>query len=813
MVPFRTAPYGFSSELWVPMKNRKVLAFTVALIGLAALGVTTMVAMSSRGRTNATTDENTSELTASRQTTPTRAQPSKTVVPTRRAAPRRVVALPSTHPDQDESIPTHSPPDDDELFATLKRLDTASIDRAWEELDRVQAGFRVAPESSAQLLYDRIPQLKGTARVIAAELLTCRREDTLYARGQRELLRIAVGAPSTDNRVCALRLLARKEYAPNIVAGLRDLSRDPRPRVVIQSCLALWEIRKQSEDLQPLFRMLANTNLRVRDDAALALAETGHDSSTVRDRLFRLRHQPSERGRRAALLLARSRGQHQSDLDAEALSELEKLQIELKSYRNATVRDKSTRGWHAVIEEVVTKALKSSVRSRELTRRDLFLGALHGLMKTVDPYAKFLAPNDRVRPEQTEDGLHRGFGIRLLKIEPYTLVAARVDKNGPAYRSGIRTADHILTLNGVSVKHQSFELVRTLVQSSPGELHLLVQRIGWAEPKHFLVARSDYPVPYVKVRHLPRGVAFLRIARFGRGTADDFAAELVKFKEHDVRRLIIDLRDNPGGVRGEAVRIVDLLINDELGLPIVTLLGAKEERPQWPDVKPIFDGPVAVLVNRGTASSSELVAAALQDMGRARIIGSPTFGKGLEQSLLSLSDTPDEVLGTGARILLSTSSIRRPLGQPLEDGVKPDITVDSYLSLSADNDQERYRVSFALETDRFIEKHLRAAAESFNQSKLWDPASASGFAELYVSLETSLSIEDVRRTIQNRILLHLEDQIGKEFIGEFVNDPPLQRAILEVLIDDGHTPLDIPPEYRPLFDEHFHPSNKEPVKE
>ena len=253
MVPFRTAPYGFSSELWVPMKNRKVLAFTVTLIGLAALGVTTMVAMSSWGRTDAKTDENTGELTTSRHTTPTRAQPSKTVLPARRSALRRVVALPSAHPDRDESVPPPSPPDDDELFAKLKQLDTVSIDRAWEELDRVQAGFRVAPKSSAQLLYDRIPQLKGTARIIAAELLTSRRDDTLYARGQRELLRIAVGAPETDNRVCALRLLASKEYAPNVVAGLRDLSRDPQPRVVIESCLALWEIRNQSDDLPPLF--------------------------------------------------------------------------------------------------------------------------------------------------------------------------------------------------------------------------------------------------------------------------------------------------------------------------------------------------------------------------------------------------------------------------------------------------------------------------------------------------------------------------------------------------------------------------------
>ena len=491
---------------------------------------------------------------------------------------------------------------------------------------------------------------------------------------------------------------------------------------------------------------------------------------------------------------------------------MEKLHRELRSWQKATLAQADS--WHAVIEEVISKILKSSVRSQELTRRELFIGALRGIMDSVDPYAQFLYDEEAERRGQAEEGLHRGFGLRLLKTDPQqTLIVARVDKNGPAFRSGLRTGDRVLTLDGVSTKNHSFELVRSLVRTSPGELHLLVLRSGWAEPRRFLVERSDYPVPYVKVRHLPRGVVFVRIERFGRGTADDFAAVLERLAEREVSGLVLDLRDNPGGFRGEAVRSVDLLVGRDLGLPIVVFRRAGgDEQPQMPDVEPAYRGPLAVLVNRGSASASELVAAAIQDMGRGPVVGQRTFGKGFEQSTIPLSKAARDVLGPDARIRFSTREILRPLEQSLEAGVIPNFIVESY-SPSWKSAHEHYRVTFTAEADAFIFRNLDVATKRYEEGNLWDPEEAAEFTHLYAALNTSLSPQEVRRALQARILLHIEDLSGKEFIGEYTNDPPLQRAILEVLLQSGHTPLDIPFEYRKLFDDHFRNASEESTRE
>jgi Asp-tRNA(Asn)/Glu-tRNA(Gln) amidotransferase C subunit len=220
---------------------------------------------------------------------------------------------------------------------------------------------------------------------------------------------------------------------------------------------------------------------------------------------------------------------------------------------------------------------------------------------------------------------------------------------------------------------------------------------------------------------------------------------------------------------------------------------------------------MAVLVNQFSASAAEVVAGALQDFRRAVVIGARTFGKGVKQVAVPLPPHMNRLLGGQGRLIITASRLYLPLGRSIQreegsgpraisamGGIEPDIEAaerdDVYQGRQL---AELARVQFSPEVTEYIHKHFASIKHLFDEGDLWDPNRYPGFEDLYQSLKTTLTREEVRYALRNLIRRHIEDERGEEFASDFREDGPLQRAILELLGRLGVDPLGVP-EYRSI---------------
>ncbi len=706
----------------------------------------------------------------------------------------------------------------------LDGLGRLTLEEAWPAVERLRAWFRKAPEEVTRELQERIESLRGRARLLAAELLTSRREDSLYQLGRLALVQIATGDADKETRIGALRLLAGKSYSESVYLALGDLSRmEADPDVVIEACLALWRLENRHSALKPVFQMLSGEDLQLQYKAALALAEIGLYTQPIDERLRSLQGEPTARSRRARSLLEQLTGGSppagRGDEVLRLRSRIRDLERELSLLSSTAPEPPPQSGWTAIVESVVNKVLKYSFRGHELDRRDLYIAALRGVLSHPDPYSRFLAPSDVERQEAQNSGFYRGFGVRLVKPaagEP--LVVVKAYKGGPAFAAGLRTGDRLLTLNGVATAQHPIDLFESWT-STAESLALTVRRWG-REPEALSIQRSRIDTPYVKWKMLPHDVGYVQVLFFGRNVLVEFERALSSLEAQGVKRLLLDLRNNRGGLLAEAIGLVDLFVSRDVGLPIATLKGGGDKQEVFHPTRPAprFASPLVVLVNRYTASAAELVAGALQDMDRARLVGERTYGKGLEQRVLNLDAGAEELLGGQGRFVISTRSIHLPLGRTYHaqhdangrpsdghhGGIDPDIVEESYRdAYTTDQLLEFDTVTFSTEVDDFIHANFQTILSHHEEGDLWDPTEAPEFEPLYAKLATRLTRSDVRRALRLLIQLHLEDQSGEEIVGDYSEDLQLQRAILQVMVESGHLREAMPHPYRELAEMHF----------
>lgn len=306
----------------------------------------------------------------------------------------------------------------------------------------------------------------------------------------------------------------------------------------------------------------------------------------------------------------------------------------------------------------------------EVDSEKLVYGAIRGMLRSLDTHSSFM-PQDVYREMQVEtEGRFGGLGIEITIRDAILTVVSPIEGT-PAFRAGIQAGDKIVTVEGESTQDMSLiEAVKQLRGPVDTPVTIGVMREGFTEPKEFTLTRAIIQIKSVRSKVLPDSVGYIRLRSFHKNTADELDEALADFDERNVTSLVLDLRNNPGGLLEQAIAVTDefieggqLIVYTKGRLANQNMKGYSKTEGSHPNV------PMAILVNGGSASASEIVAGALQDLKRATIVGTKTFGKGSVQTIIPLSD------GSGLR--LTTAKYYTPNGQMIhEKGIIPDIVVE-----------------------------------------------------------------------------------------------------------------------------------------
>ena len=297
--------------------------------------------------------------------------------------------------------------------------------------------------------------------------------------------------------------------------------------------------------------------------------------------------------------------------------------------------------------------------------------AMHGMVEGLDDYSGFLESDEYAALKLMTSGSYAGIGIEVEAVADGVRVTGSMT-GSPAARAGVRAGDLIVTIDGRRFGADQLDAAVNSVRGEPGtRVRLSVLREG--QPLDFDIVRSEVELPSVAAQLLAPDYGYLRISSFTESTADEFARELVRLQGrahgNTLQGLVIDLRNNPGGVLDAAVAVADDFL--EQGV-IVSGRGRSDDATFIEQAEPgdlLSGARIAVLVNGGSASAAEILAAALRDNNRATLYGRRTYGKGSVQSVMPLSG--------GQALKLTTANYYTPKGQSLNQrGITPDVVIN-----------------------------------------------------------------------------------------------------------------------------------------
>jgi carboxyl-terminal processing protease len=386
---------------------------------------------------------------------------------------------------------------------------------------------------------------------------------------------------------------------------------------------------------------------------------------------------------------------------------------------------------------------------RKVPRKELLESALRGMLQNLDPHSAYFSETDFKQFKKQIDGNYTGIGVTIdadTDSGRIKVVAPMV--NSPAYKAGIQAGDVVLEVDGQSTEGLSYDKAVEMIQGRPGTtVKLTILHPATEKTETVSIRRALIDLPSVLAdRRTPddkfdfmydkdKKVGYIRISSFIQGTTDDLKKALSELKEQGMKALVLDLRDDPGGLLSAAVEVADLFIEDGL---IVSTRGrnyGKERTYEAEKEGTYSDFPMAVLVNQHSASASEIVAACLQDHHRAVVVGQRSYGKGSVQNLIPL-DRGESVLK------LTVATYWRPSGKNIHRfpkakeaddwGVRP----DSGMEVKVEGDD--YATWFA-------SRHQRDLLSSHNQPKANDGTQAK-----FVDRQLDKALDVVRKKLAEK---------------------------------------------------------------
>ena len=300
---------------------------------------------------------------------------------------------------------------------------------------------------------------------------------------------------------------------------------------------------------------------------------------------------------------------------------------------------------------------------------DVLIGAINGMLSSLDPHSSYMSPEDFKELQEDTRGSFSGIGIEVTVRDGVLIVVSPI-VGTPAYKQGVKAGDQIVRINNISTQGMTLPDAVKLLRGNQGEkVAMSIRRTGLNELLDMVFVRDIIPHHSVIAQKFGDGFNYIQITSFQATTTRDFKDALRKAaQDGGIQGLILDLRNNPGGLLDQAVQVTDVLL--ESGV-IVTTRGREKENDMHFEARPgkiRYTFPAVVLVNGGSASASEIVAGALQDHKRAVIMGTRTFGKGSVQTVVPLPN--------GAGVRLTTARYYTPSGRSIQaTGIVPDMII------------------------------------------------------------------------------------------------------------------------------------------
>jgi carboxyl-terminal processing protease len=307
---------------------------------------------------------------------------------------------------------------------------------------------------------------------------------------------------------------------------------------------------------------------------------------------------------------------------------------------------------------------------KEVDQEALADGIYKGVMKSLgDPYSTYYTEEEYKALEESSKGIYSGIGASVSQdVTTGVISVVKPFVTGPAYEAGLLPGDILYKVNDVEVTGMDLTEVVSRIKGKEGtNATLTVIREGNKEPMEFSIPRRTIEVPTIEYEMLDNSIGYISISEFDEVTAEQFRSAIEDLDKQGQKGLVIDVRNNPGGLLDTVVDMLNRMLPEGLIVYTEDKYGIREEKTS--DGKEEFNKPVVVLINGNSASASEIFAGAMQDYEKATIVGTTSFGKGIVQSIIPLRD--------GTAIKITVSKYFTPKGQDIHGvGIQPDVTVE-----------------------------------------------------------------------------------------------------------------------------------------
>ncbi len=670
------------------------------------------------------------------------------------------------------------------------------------------------------------------ARFAAAVALKSLKNDDTYGKDLLEVLKPVVAAPDENLRIAAIALLGvEKSFNNRILPDVRKLveasCKDELvpPLVRIEAALALWGVgtndqRATAKSTLEQFLQSSDRDLKVR--GALALASINTEGGPAWAVLREIQDEPSEAGRLAKLYIKRE----------------EERRLYTSNLATALERAAGAPGAAAgkddytVLTELRARVRAQHIHGSQVTDAELIEFAAKGMLQGLDPHSTYFTSEEFKKFFFDLNREYGGIGAFVNFDQDNDFSIIRPIYSGPAYKAGLKSGDKILEVDGwETAGHTTDEIIARLKGRPETPVVLKWFRAGLQEPQTVSIVRRQIAVPAVNWTMVPGEIGYIELINFSSNISEELQVALSDLMAKHAKGIVLDVRNNTGGFLTQARDVVEKFI---AGRKLVVYTeGPAEDRKEYPTRdRAVCDLPLAVLTNNFSASASEITAGALQDHGRAVIIGERSYGKGSVQNIMALRSDPAERFedlnqddiwqegepyedrnkngkyDVGAHIKLTVAKYHLPSGRcPHREfdkdgrivdpnwGVIPDKKLD--LLDSKPEDAWKNSAVFALLKKNvfreYVKKYLPGNEKLFQQLAEGDEGDSSKYPEFdpfYAGLDTKLAKDDVRRWLRYEVRDEISDLRGAVYpgqraLGDPQEDAQLQEAVRTLLQKAG----------------------------